>query len=152
MRRLSVRPGALLIPVLIALCCSSCQRGKQFYPVRGHVFANGKPAEGVMIVLHPLDDPDPEPVQPTAIVGADGSFTLKSYLVRERVLKDGAPAGKYVVTCTWYPPNLQDYLGMENLPDKLRGRYAVPKTSGLSAEVGEEPTELPPFKLEIDKR
>jgi hypothetical protein len=71
----------LLLPVLLALFCSSCQRGKAFYPVSGHVFADGKSAAGVTVVFHPVDDTDPQPVQPSAVVGADGSFVLRSFLV-----------------------------------------------------------------------
>jgi hypothetical protein len=146
------RLALLLAAGLVALCCPACQRGKRFYPVRGQVLADGKPAKGVMVIFHPLDDPDPHPVQPSAVVQEDGSFALRSYLVGQRVLKEGAPAGQYLVTCTWYPPDLEKYLGMENLPDKLRGRYANPKTSGLRAEVPEGPTELPAFRLEVQDR
>jgi hypothetical protein len=116
------------------------------------VFADGKPAEGVMVIFHPLDDPDPQPVQPSAVVQPDGSFELRSYLVQQRALKEGAPAGKYAVTGTWYPADLQNHLGKENLPDKLHGRYADPKSSGLRAEVPEAATELPPFEVKVSKQ
>ena len=137
----------LALFALVVLCCSSCKGGKQFYPVRGQVFVDGKPGAGVMVVFHPVNDPDPEPVLPTAVVGADGSFLLKSFVVQDRVLRDGAQAGEYRVTCAWYPQDLQKYLGNEKLPDKLHGKYALPKESGLKAEVLEKETELPPFKL-----
>src|SRR5262249_2767250 len=150
-RRVPVRPMPLLVAALVMLGGSSCQGSKRFYPVRGQVFANGKPAEGVTIIFHPLDESDPQRIQPSAVVQADGSFVLRSYLVAQRALKEGAPAGQYRVTCTWYPPNLQDYLGRENLPDKLQGKYADPKKSGLQAEVAEGPTELPAFELKIPK-
>ena len=94
----------------------------------------------------------PKPVQPSAIVRADGSFELRSYLVQERVVKEGAPAGQYLVTCTWYPPDLEKYLGMEKLPDKLLGKYADPKSSGLRADVPGAPTELPPFQLKTQPK
>lgn len=145
-----VRP-VMLLAVLIALCCSSCHGGKRFYPVRGKLFVDGKPAAGVTVVLHSLDDTDPEPVQPSAVVEKDGSFVLKSFVVKERVVKDGAPPGKYRVTCAWYPEDRQKYLGMEKLPDKLGGKYADWKTSQLLAEVAEGPTELPVFMLETKK-
>jgi hypothetical protein len=152
MRIVPPRTVPLLASVLIVLCCSSCQKSRPFYPVHGHVFANGKPAAGVTIILHPLDNSDPQPVQPSAIVEADGSFVLRSYLVQQRLLKEGAPAGQYLVTCIWYPPDLEKYLGTEILPDKLNGKYADPKTSGLRAEVAEGPTELPPFQVKIQKK
>jgi hypothetical protein len=151
MGRVSVRAALLATTALAAFCCSSCGGGKKFYPVHGHVFVNGKPAEGVMIVLHPVDDPDPKPVQPTARVQADGSFELKSFLVDRRVLKDGAPAGKYLVSCIWLPADLSGY-GPESAPDRLQGRYSNPKASDLRAEVHEGPTELPPFELKVQPK
>ena len=152
MRRVRLRPVPLLVWLLIALCGSACG-GRRFYPVRGQVLVDGKPAHGVTIIFHPLSNADPHPVQPSAIVDADGSFELHSYVVQDRALKDGAPAGQYQVSCIWYPPDLQQYLGrMENLPDKLQGKYADPKKSGLRAEVREGPTELPPFELKLQKK
>src|SRR5687767_1253519 len=108
-----------LTAVVVTLACVSCSSGKRFYPVRGKVLVNGKPAEGVTVVFHPQDDNDPKPVQPSAITAADGSFSLRGFIVQQRELKEGAPAGKYLVTCIWYPPDLEKYIGMEILPDRL---------------------------------
>jgi hypothetical protein len=152
MQRPTFRPALRLMLVLTALCCASCQGGKVCYPVRGQVFVNGQPAAGVMVVLHAIDDPDPNPVQPSGVVQADGSFTLKSFFVQDRVLKEGAPAGKYRVTCVWYPADLQKHLGQEKLPDKLQGHYADPKTSGLQVEVLERETELSSFQLKTSEK
>src|SRR5437868_3248036 len=116
-----IRQVTLIILGLIALAGVSCKGTRACYPVTGKVFVNGKPAEGVTIVFHPVDDPDPEPAQPSAVVQADGSFTLKSYFVKDRVLKEGSPAGKFRVTCVWYPEDLHKHLGQEILPDKLQG-------------------------------
>ena len=147
MQRVPIRRSLLVLLVLAALCGVSCSGGKPCYPVRGKVFVNGKPAEGVTVVFHATGDPEENPVQPSAVVGADGSFTLKSYFVKDRLLKDGAPAGKYKVTCVWYPADLQKHLAQEKLPDKLGGRYNDPKTSGLHADVLEKDNDLPPFEL-----
>jgi hypothetical protein len=138
--------------LLLALCCVACQGGKRFHPVRGQVFADGKPAAGVTVTFHPLEGTDTPTVQPSAIVQADGSFELRSYLVQERTLKDGAPAGQYAVTCIWYPPDLEKYLGRENLPDKLQGKYADRKTSELRATVADGPTDVPRFELKMPKK
>jgi hypothetical protein len=146
MGRHTARTGLIAATALAALCCSSCGGGKRFYPVRGTVLANGKPAYGVLIVLHPENDPSLKPLQPSATVRADGSFEMKTYVYDEQAVKDGAPAGKYVVTCVWWPLDRSGY-GAENLPDKLQGRYSNPKTSALRAEVLEGPTELPTFEL-----
>jgi len=95
-----------------------------------------------------IDDTDRRPVQPSAIVQADGSYELKSFVLDDRTLKDGAPAGQYQVSCVWYPPDLQKYVNaMLPLPDRLNGKYSDPKSSGLKAEIREQATELPPFEL-----
>jgi hypothetical protein len=107
----------------------------------------------VTIIFQPLQDSDPDhPLRPTAIVEADGSFVLKTWVLEHKVLKEGAPAGQYFVSCVWYPPNLQEYLGGESLPDKFGGKYVDAKKSGLRAEVAEGPTEVPRFNLEMPKK
>jgi hypothetical protein len=147
-RRTLPRSALLSAVALAALCMTSCSKGRAFYPVRGKLLVNGKPAEGVSIVFFLVDDPDAKPVQPSAIVAADGSFEIKTFVLQDRVLKDGAPAGQYQVSCVWYPPDLQKYVAaMAALPDRLKGKYSDPKTSGLRAEVREQPTELPTFEL-----
>lgn len=140
-------------PLLLfaAISLSSCQAEKSYFPVHGKVLADGKPAQGATVVFHPMDEADAKLVKPSAVVQADGSFAIQSYLMQSRVVKEGAPAGQYLVTFTWYPPNLQEHLGSEKLPDKLEGKYADPKASELKAVVEEKPTELPPFQLELPK-
>jgi hypothetical protein len=145
MWRPPARRAAFAAIAVAALCCSSCGGGKKFYPVHGRILANGKPAEGVLIVLHPVDDPDPRPIKPSAMVQADGSFELKSFIAEQHIVKDGAPAGKYVVTCVWWPADRPN--APESLHDKLQGRYSNLKTSELRADVAEGPTELPTFEL-----
>jgi hypothetical protein len=149
------RPGRPAAALLIALCCTSCSRGPQYYPVRGQVLANGKPADGALIVFHPDGTTDPHALRPSATVRPDGSFELQTYVAADRAMKDGAPAGPYQVTCVWFPapsPNAgENALKVDVLPDKLGRRYADPGRSGLRAEVLTQPTELPPFKLETAK-
>ena len=147
--RQAAKPLAIL---LLACCCASCQNGPRFYPVRGQVLANGKPAAGVRVVFHPLDDPDPNGVRPSATVQPDGSFALRTYVLKDRALRDGAPAGKYQVSCVWYPADMEKYVLVDVIPDQLAGKYVNPKMSGLRAEVPEKATDLPPFRLEIAKR
>jgi hypothetical protein len=132
---------------VLALCCASCQQEKQFYPVRGQVLVDGQPAEGATVVLHPLQASDP-PLLPTGVVAADGSFVLQSWLVEERVLEQGAPAGEYQVTCVWAPGDLGDG---DKVPDKLLGKYGDKRSSGLKATVAAGATELPPFELQVKK-
>jgi hypothetical protein len=145
----TVRATVRLAPVLtVVLCCASCSKGKPLYPVRGQVFVDGKPAEGALVVFHPVEDNPSESavLRPSALVGEDGSFRVGSYKP-----KDGAPAGEYRVTVQWLPPDLSRnrhlYADGKVNPDKLGSRYANPKTSGLRAEVTEGSNELPAFQL-----
>src|SRR5262245_1066888 len=98
-----VRALNRLVPLLIALSCCSCgPKGKPLYPVSGHVYCNGQPAEGALVVFHPVDDSGEMVVlRPSAAVRADGFFELGSYKSG-----DGAPAGDYRVTVQWLPPDL----------------------------------------------
>ncbi len=137
--RTMIAVAALLV---VVLCCGCGPKRKPVYPVRGKVFLAGQPTEGALVIFHPVDDPDVPPLRPSGTVAADGSFTLSSY-----VLKDGAPVGEYRVTILWVP----ELSTNPNAPDKLQGRYADPKTSGLRAQVKAEPNELPPFELKSKK-
>jgi hypothetical protein len=134
------------------LACVSCGGGKKYYPVHGSVLVNGKPAEGVTVVFSMIDDPDPDPARPSAGTKADGSFDLGTYLTKERVVKQGAPAGKYVVTCIWLPPEAGSVGAGQAVPDKLQGKYMDAKTSKLQVEVPEHAVELPPFELEVSSK
>jgi hypothetical protein len=136
-----------------ALCCSSCGGGKDYYPVRGRVLVNGKPAEGITVVLTPQGDHNPAPEQPAGGTRADGSFELRTYVAKDRASYAGAPAGTYVVTCVWYPPDMGSQPGlMTALPDKLGGKYANPATSPLRVTIPPHAVELPPFELEANVR
>ena len=152
MKRFGLRCVWTIGAAVLLVCCSSCGSGQRFYPVHGQVLADGKPAEGVTVVLNPVEQPDPaHPLLPSAVVQADGSFDVKTFLLKERVLKDGAPPGNYRITCVWYPHEFQIVPGME-LPDKFHGKYANPETSGLQADVADKANTLPPLHLETRKK
>lgn len=87
-------------------------------------------------MLHLKDGP-PDAPKPSGTVGADGTFTLKTY-----PHGDGAPAGDYVVVATWYPPEARQ---KENAKNKLPEQYGGADTSPLRATVKSGPTELEPF-------
>src|SRR5262245_20773626 len=119
----TLRTMVALAAVLVVVLWSGCgPKRKPVYPVHGQVFVAGLPAEGALVIFLPIDDPDPQAPKPSGKVGADGSFTLSSY-----VLQDGAPAGEYGVTILWFVPDLSVN---PSAPDKLQGRYADPQTSG----------------------
>jgi hypothetical protein len=153
---------ALLGLVVLAVLASSCGRGPRCYPVHGQVFVGGQPATGALVVFVPVSPPGgaggaatgrkiqarPEP---TATVGADGSFTLSTYDPGSRTTQDGAPPGKYDVSIVWLPDNAEEVAKADpkgEAPDRLQGHYSNAAKSGLHAEVQEGPTEVPPFKLD----
>lgn len=146
---LSSRVGLLSALALLALLCSSCQRGRSCYPVQGQVQVGGKPAEGALVIFVPADA-NPLALRPTGNVAADGSFTLHSYDPEQRTTYTGAPAGPYVVTVTWPDaPAQEEENAVETVEpaDRLQGRYGDPATSPLRAEVKEGTNVLPPFEL-----
>ena len=60
---------------------------------------------------------------------------------------DGAPAGRYAVTIV-YPSSERKENGESVGPDRLKGRYADPKTTPLSVEVKEGTNNLEPFDIQ----
>jgi hypothetical protein len=132
----------LLLAAVVILGCGSKEQRVPVFPVKGGVFANGKPAEKALVIFHPLSDADPKAPRPTGEVAADGSFTLSTYTAG-----DGAPAGEYAVTVSWAQGSSSIGGDADSGDDRLGGRYVNPKTSGLRARVNEAATDLSPFKL-----
>ena len=87
-------------------------------------------------------------LRPAAETGLDGKFKLTTFETY-----DGAPAGQYNVMVRW-GPRPQSAAGEarpergKRPPDRLRGRYMNPQTSGLTATVEEQATEVPAFELQ----
>jgi hypothetical protein len=73
------------------------------------------------------------------VTGEDGSFRLMSFKPG-----DGAPAGDYQVTVIFPMNRFSKHLSGI---DRLKGKFANPKTSGLTAKVEPKSNELPPFDL-----
>ena len=120
---------------------------KTCYPVKGQLFYANKPAAGAKVTFSPEGGGTPEEWisgYPRAVVGADGTFELETYAV-----KDGAPAGKYKVLVS-YPLNAVLLNSPEHATeegdgsdDRLQGRYLNPDTTPLTATVEAKPNELP---------
>jgi hypothetical protein len=107
--------------------------------VTGKVVFQGRPAAGAVVQFHPQNKSDPTPLVPVGQVGADGSFRLTTYKH-----EDGAPADRYAVAVFWGVPSK----GGDNFDRILvPGRYMNPVTSGLTADVPQHATDLPPFSL-----
>jgi len=127
----------------LALSVASCGRSdhEAVYPASGKVFYRGRPAEGALVTLVPLDASNPKARRPGAEVRNDGTFRLSTY-----ASYDGAPAGRYAVTIVYRSP--QRKVDDENRgPDLLRGRYADPKLTPLTVDIKPGVTEIPPFDL-----
>src|SRR5690242_13447353 len=112
----------LIVIIAAATLCPGCGQRPTFYPAQGKVFVDGKPAAGALVVLHPVADDGPLAIRPTGKVGPDGMYVLTSFVAETRTTTPGAPAGEYVVTVTWLPPDVREYLEKHQggeLPDKL---------------------------------
>jgi hypothetical protein len=125
--------------------CGGDKARLDVYPVSGVVTYKGKPIEGATVMLFGQDDhlrvagvPVPE-----GTTDASGNFELRTYQPG-----DGAPAGNYGVSITWMEETgPSDDPEQINRRDRLNNRYASPDSSGLTATVPSEGTQLPPFEL-----
>jgi hypothetical protein len=127
---------------LLALLASSCGSGVRLYPVRGQVFVGGQPAEGAIVVFHPLEPSESDAPKPSARVGADGAFILNTPR-----LGTGAPAGEYRVAIAWLGDPSQRDPRTGDLPLKLDPSFAAPESSPLRVRVEEGSNDIPAFQL-----
>ena len=120
---------------------ASCGPGdsrKPVFRVSGTVTDGSKPVANALVVLHPVGETGPDAVKPHGTTNADGAFTLTTYDGN-----DGAPAGEYRVTVTQFV-TLRPDAGPE---DQLKGKYATPEKSKLTATVDKAPTVLKPIEV-----
>ena len=95
------------------------------------------------MVLHPIDDSNPDTQKCRGEVDEDGTFTLTTF-----VAGDGAPAGEYAVTITWPLPTPPDAPPGDPPPgDRLKNRYNHPQKSAWKVTIREEDNDLPAFEL-----
>lgn len=109
-------------------------------PVTGKVLFQGKPAEGAVVVLHPVDKS--VTIRPKGFVGPDGTFKLTSYLPG-----DGAPRGEHKVTVEWKKPiqtrDGEFVPGPNLLPPELNS----PDSSKIQVTVASGETVLEPLQI-----
>jgi len=136
----------LLAAGLLVVLMAGCNKGHgvTLYPVKGKVFINGEPAKDVNIMFTRVEPIEVEGhlLSPAAATEEDGSFQLMSFEP-----EDGAPEGDYLVTII-YPMNR--YNKNQSGIDRLKGKYADPKTSQLTARVEAKKNELPAFNLKAE--
>ncbi|MCL4207686.1 MAG: hypothetical protein KJ000_34820 [Pirellulaceae bacterium] len=142
--------GRLWWCLLLGAACIGCgTKSKEMpvVPVSGQMFVQSRPAEGALVVLHPLGDlanGDWSLGYPRGSVSADGSFRISTYRS-----DDGAPEGQYRVLVSWTQQAEGSETGdpEDETPDLLQERYCDPERSTLEATVNGPSTELPKFDL-----
>lgn len=116
-----------------------------FHPVTGSVKYDGKPAEGVLVGLIPIDAPMPPaiPSNPTAITGPDGTFSIGTSQPG-----DGACAGRYQIVLNWMVVRAgeQGEADEEAREDKLLGWYDAAH-SQLFVTIEEGENVLPEIRI-----
>jgi len=106
------------------------------FKVRGKViWANGQPLRGGQITFHPEASASSEAF---AEIEKDGTFVLATF-----GKDDGAMPGRYRVSLA----PLSYKTGLPRQVVVLPKQYLDPRTSGLTAEVMEQETQLPEFRL-----
>lgn len=159
---LSFRPGTReLIPVTLKLfgilaalsgvvlsgCGETSYETVPTHPASGTITINGAPANGAIVRLHPRS-PQPGvkyPLLPAGRANAEGVYQLTTFEG-----PDGAPPGEYVITVEWPDPKWRPPGGgmPPPPPDRLKGRFANPKTSTLQMSIVEGENQIPPIVLE----
>lgn len=129
--------------LMVTLC--GCGKAKSpwetVYPAKGKVTFKGKAVPNAELAFFPQDISVPAMVRPRATSAEDGTFTVWTY---EK--GDGAPAGSYKVTVI----HSEVVVGNGTVgakPNDLPKKYSTPDTTDLLVEIGEVPTDIPPFEL-----
>jgi len=141
----------LAVGVIALIGCGDGRPPRQ--PVSGIVRVDGKPANGAILVLHPVGGttaPEVEKIRPTGTCDRDGRFVLGTW-----ELADGVPAGRWKATVQWFTadgaPETADPEAAHVETDRLGGAYGNPESTPLTIEVAGAAVELPPFELSAAK-
>jgi hypothetical protein len=125
-----------LTALTLSVGCGGPSR-RAVYPAKGKlVAADGKPAVGATIILHPVKGTAEDiPHKPAATVNSEGSFVLTAYKD-----SDGAPAGEYVATIEWRPLPKTPFEPEQ--PDKLNGKFRDPSASPFKVTIEPKDNDL----------
>ena len=114
----------------------------------GKVTYKGAPVKGAVVVFVPKDPMDTSQ-RSSGTTGEDGVYHLTTGKLQ------GVPAGDYLVSVTWIeyvkqkgkPGKGLTQPEEEEVRDRLRGRYADPAKSGLTATIKSGNNAVPTFEL-----
>lgn len=124
----------------IAGCGKSRPERVPVVKVAGTISFRNQTLDGAFVVLHPQSAAASAP-RPTAHVKPDGTFEPTTFDAR-----DGAPAGKYIVTVEWH--KLVKVAGeWTQGPNLLPAKYASPQSSDVYVTVAEGTSSLPAIVL-----
>jgi len=113
------------------------------YKVSGQVLVNNEPAIGAMVILNPVAGALPQNIVPSATTNKEGKFKINGYGTG-----DGAPAGEYVVTVSWFKL-IDAPSGLVPGPNVIPAQYSNPKTSPVKVEVQKgKATEIPTIEIQ----
>ena len=132
--------------LLLGLTSCGSQVGPKLPPklpcieVAGQVRVDGVPAEGVQVVLHPVDEDHGLYQFPMGVTDAEGEFKLGTY-----VSEDGAPAGNYVAVFIW-PIPIDEQVDDD---DRLKRLYSDPRKSKFKVTIDDTRFMLDPFDLKL---
>lgn len=129
--------------ILLALFCAGCGPKEQarlpVFTVQGKVMLNGKPAEKIMVVLHPLGELNMQGApKPNAKTNNDGIYAISTYDA-----KDGAPAGKYAVLLYWFRSEADE----DGITDRFAGKYSNPLKPVMTVEIHDGENQLKTIEL-----
>jgi hypothetical protein len=141
------RSAVAMATMIVAMGCGDGRPTR--WPVTGSVRINGRPAEGALVVLHPVPGTvvaEAEKVRPTGSCDRDGNFVIGTWQQA-----DGVPAGRWKATVEWF---LSADMAEEADPetarseqDRLGGAYADPEETPLTVDVTNSAVQLPSFEL-----
>lgn len=147
-------PVVLVCACWLAGCSDDEPQMEPTFPVSGIVQIDGKPTEGVRVMMFPADK-IPDWVDPNlgalhqATTDAQGKFEITTYKTA-----DGAPAGNYVVCFYWegnpkvVPFANPDEPAIDPVAATFNRKYGNPAKSEIKPTVEEgKPTDLGTLQL-----
>jgi len=139
-----MKKASLVAAAIATLCCASCGKPNNLYPVSGKVFFKGEPAVNAAVFLR---DAKADPLDRRLLMGIvrdDGSFSV----VCESE-GSGAPPGDYDVLIEWKHDAQRRRAGpsARAAADRLKGAYSDPNNPRFRVTVKTARNVLAPFEL-----